>query len=90
MKFSNIILALKDQGPLSRFLRNLVKGHIFGLFSIRSHTNQSGKPKIQYPSKPSAIKAAVAMNKKHGVYFSNYKCIYCDGYHIGKNRDNKK
>jgi len=30
------------------------------------------------------------MSKKHGVHFSNYKCIFCDGYHLGKNRDNKK
>ena len=27
--------------------------------------------------------------KKKGVHFSNYKCIYCDKYHLGKNRENK-
>ena len=26
---------------------------------------------------------------QHGTHFSTYKCLFCDGYHIGKNRDNK-
>ena len=30
-----------------------------------------------------------AMTKKYGTHFSTYKCLFCDGYHIGKNRDNK-
>lgn len=89
MKIRNIVLALKDQLPISRFIRNLLKGHLFGLFSKRSHENADGKPKIQYGSKISATKAAAAMLKKRGVYFSNYKCVYCDGYHIGKNAENK-
>ena len=29
------------------------------------------------------------MGKKHNTHFSYYKCLFCDGYHIGKNRDNK-
>lgn len=29
------------------------------------------------------------MGEKHGKHFSVYKCVFCDGYHIGKNRDNK-
>ena len=29
------------------------------------------------------------MMRKKGVYFSNYKCVWCDGYHIGKNNENK-
>ena len=29
------------------------------------------------------------MSKKHNTHFSFYKCLFCDGYHIGKNRDNK-
>lgn len=90
MKLRNIILALKDQMPLSRFLRNLKKGHLIGLFSKRSHENASGKPKISYGSKASATKAAEAMMKKKGLYFSNYKCAHCDGYHVGKNSENKE
>lgn len=90
MKLRNVWLALKDQGPLSRFLRNLFKGHLRGLLHVNSHVSQgSGKPKVMYNTKATATKAAASMTKKHGVWFSNYKCLHCDGYHIGKNRDNK-
>lgn len=89
MKLRNIILALKDQGPLSRFLRNLRKGHVLGLFDKRSHCRADGKPKVMYNTKASATKAAETMTKKRGVWFSNYKCLFCDGYHLGKNRENK-
>ena len=37
----------------------------------------------------SAQNSAEAMSKKHNTHFSYYKCLFCDGYHIGKNRDNK-
>ena len=89
MKLRNLILAFKDQLPLSRLIRNIKKGHLIGLFSKRSHENASGKPKISYGSKASAQKAAEEMKRKRGAYFSNYKCIWCDGYHIGKNSENK-
>jgi hypothetical protein len=89
MKFRNLYLVLKDQLPVSRFIRNLLKGHMIGLFSKRSHENADGKPKICYGSKTSATKAAQSMMKKRGVYFSNYKCVHCDGFHIGKNSENK-
>jgi hypothetical protein len=89
MKLKNVIAALRDQGPLSRFLRNVWKGHVFGLFHKRSHTNENGKPKIMYNTKATATKSALAMTAKRGVWFSNYKCIYCDGFHLGKNRENK-
>ena len=89
MKLKNFIAGLKDQGPFTRFIRNVGKGHVFGLFSQRSHVNENGKPKVMYNTKNSAIKAAVAMTLKRGVWFSNYKCLYCDGFHIGRNRDNK-
>ena len=42
-----------------------------------------------YNSKASALKSAEAMGKKRGVHFSAYKCAYCDGYHLGRNRENK-
>ena len=90
LTFKNLKLALIDQFPLKRLLRNLFKGHILGLFSKRSHVRDSNQPKIMYHSKASAMKAANAMSKKHGVHFSNYKCLHCKGYHVGKNRDNKK
>ena len=34
-------------------------------------------------------KSADKMGQKHNTHFSVYKCLYCDGYHIGKNRENK-
>ena len=90
MKNRNIALALRDQGPFLRFLRNLSKGHLWGLIHKNSHTSQgSGKPKVMYNTKATAVKAAAAMAKKNGYYYSNYKCVFCDGYHIGRNRDNK-
>jgi len=42
-----------------------------------------------YNTKETATKSAEAMSKKRGVHFSTYKCAFCDGYHIGRNRENK-
>ena len=95
MKLRNIWKALKDQGPFSRFCRNFRKGHLIGLFSKRSHQNANGNPKVMYNSKATAEKSARVMREKHfkkhseDVWFSNYKCLHCDGYHIGKNSENK-
>jgi hypothetical protein len=91
MKLKNLWLALLDQGPPRRFFRNFfITRHAWGLFHRNSHVAAgSGKPKVAYRTKASAEKAAAAMTKKNGVWFSNYKCMLCDGYHIGRNRDNK-
>lgn len=89
IKFKNIILALEDQMPLSRFIKNLRKGHVLGLFSKRSHFRDNGQTKVMYNTKKSAQRSAEQMSKKNNVHFSNYKCIWCDGYHLGKNRENK-
>ncbi len=89
MTLKNIILVLKYQGPFVRFVRNLFKGHLIGLCSKRSHLNGSGIPKVKYNTKQTATKVAEQMATKHGKYFSNYKCLFCDGYHIGKNIENK-
>lgn len=86
-KLRNIYLVFRDQLPISRLLRNLRKGNLRGLVHERSHLNHSGEPKIAYGSKSSATRAAEKMKAKKGLYFSNYKCLYCDGYHLGKNRD---
>jgi len=84
----NLILALRDQLPLSRAFRNFfVTGVAWGLFSRNSHTLlKTGLPKVSYGSKNSALKAACSMGKKHGGTFSAYKCAYCDGYHVGRSR----
>jgi len=91
MKIRNIILVIKDQMPPARFLRNFfVTRNAWGLFHVNSHISfRSGKPKVMYNTKPTATKAADMMAKKYGGWYSNYKCLHCDGYHVGKNRDNK-
>jgi hypothetical protein len=89
MKLKNIILAIKDQLPLSRLVRNLVKGHVFGLFHRRSHFREDGSTKVMYNTKETARKSAETMMKKNGTYYSNYKCMWCDGFHLGRNRENK-
>jgi len=91
MKIRNIYLALKEQGPLSRAWHNfIVTGNAWGMFHKNSHERfDTGKPKVMYNRKTSAEKAATSMKKKYDKHFSVYKCVYCDGYHIGKNRDNK-
>ncbi len=91
IRIKNLLLGLKDQLPLKRAFRNFfITGNAWGMFSKYSHFRKDGKEKNSFPTKKSAIKAAESMGKKLGVHFSNYKCIFCDGYHIGKNRDNKK
>lgn len=50
---------------------------------------KDGKAKDAFPTCESALKAAQRMEKKHGKHLSVYKCVFCDGFHIGKNRDNK-
>lgn len=76
--------------PFTRFVRNLRKGHVLGLLSKRSHLRMDGQPKVMYNTKQSAQKAAEKMSQKKGLHFSNYKCLYCTGYHLGKNRENKQ
>lgn len=91
MNIKNILVAIKDQGPLTRFIRNFfITRNAWGLFHINSHVNQAtGKEKVAYGSKASAVKASQSMSKKTGKYFSTYKCMFCEGFHVGKNRDNK-
>jgi hypothetical protein len=90
IKLRNVILGLKDQLPLKRAFRNFfITGNALGLFNKRSHYRMDGKAKQGFPTKESGRKAADAMQRKHGKYFSVYKCIFCDDYHLGKNRDNK-
>ena len=91
MKIKNLFLAIYDQLTRKGAWRNIFVTHnAFGIFSRYSHTAcGSGKPKMSYPMKAVALKAAEAMGEKHGVHFSVYKCAWCDGWHVGKNAQNK-
>ena len=91
VKLKNIIQAIREQGPFKRAFRNFcITGNAWGLFHLNSHMRRdTGKLKVMYNTKKSALKAAESMKRKQGKHFSVYKCIYCDGYHLGKNLENK-
>lgn len=90
IKLKNLYLGLKGQGPFKRFIKNFfITRNAWGLLHKRSHLRDDGNPKVMYHTIASAGKAAEKMGKKHNKHFSVYKCIFCEGYHIGKNRDNK-
>lgn len=90
IKIRNLLLGLKHQLPLKRLFYNyFVTGNGWGLFHKNSHwRSDSDNEKVSYSLK-SAKRSADQMGKKHDCHFSVYKCIYCDGYHIGKNSSNK-
>jgi hypothetical protein len=90
MTLRNLLLALADQLPLRRFIRNFfITRNAWGLFHIHAHVAQgTGKPKVSYNTRATALQAAESMTAKQGRPFSTYKCVFCDGYHIGKSRDN--
>jgi len=92
MKIKYIWLMIKDQFPLKRFIKNFfITRNAWGIFHKNSHISfRSGNPKVMYNTKKSAEKAALSMGKKKGVHFSNYKCLYCSGYHVGRNKENKE
>lgn len=91
IKLRNLWLWLSDQFKRKVWFRNFfITGNAWGAFSINSHINQhNGKPKVGYHTLETARKSAEKMSQKHGTHFSYYKCLFCDDYHIGKNRDNK-
>ena len=91
IKWRNFWLWFSDQIKRRRvFINFFITRNACGAFSLNSHINQhTGQPKVTYNSIKSASKAAEKMSQKHNTHFSFYKCLFCDGYHIGKNKDNK-
>lgn len=91
IKLRNVWIWLKElhhRGTLFRAF--FITRNAFGSFHINSHINQStGLPKVCYNHESSAKKSAEAMTKKRGEYFSYYKCLFCNGYHIGKPMNRK-
>ena len=89
MTIRNLYLALKGQLPFKRAFYNfLITRNAWGMFHRNSHRRgDTGKEKVMYNTKASAGKAATSMGKKRDCHFSVYKCVFCDGYHIGKNRN---
>lgn len=91
IKWKNLKIWLKDQFSRKTWFRNMfITFNAWAAFSVNSHINQhTGKPKVMYNTEKTAIKSAEKMSQKHNAHFSYYKCLFCDGYHVGKNRDNK-
>lgn len=91
IKLKNVWIWLKElhhRGTLFRAF--FITRNAFGSFHINSHINQStGLPKVCYNHESSAKKSAEAVTKKRGEYFSYYKCLFCNGYHIGKPMNRK-
>ena len=87
----NFCIWFADQVKRKRAFYNFFISHnAFGAFSINSHIRAStGQPKVTYNTAKSAIRAAEKMSQKYGKHFSTYKCLFCNGYHVGKNADNK-
>lgn len=90
----NFLAGLKHQMPLKRLLKNFfITGNAWGMLSKFSHfvrlenTLSFTKEKVKYNSPESAKKAIASMLKKYPEKnFSFYRCIYCSGYHIGRNK----
>jgi hypothetical protein len=91
IKYRNFKIWFSDQIQRKVWFRNFfITRNAWGAFSLNSHINQhTGQPKVMYNTKETAKKCAEKMSEKRGAHFSYYKCLFCDGYHIGKNRDNK-
>lgn len=56
-----------------------------GIFQSEYDEANSCRRKIRH-SKASAIRAAEAMQGKTGAKFTVYECVYCHGWHIGKDK----
>ena len=69
------------------FKNIFITKNALGIMSINSHIRHfNGKEKVVYNSRKVAKKCAEALSKEKGLDFDYYKCAYCKGYHIGKNK----
>lgn len=91
IKFRNFCLWFKDQAMRKRAFHNFfISRNAWGAFSKWSHIRgDTNEPKVTYNTFESAKRAADKMSEKYGKHFSTYKCLFCDGYHVGKNLSNK-
>ena len=91
--FKELLKAIVFQIKKKNAFKNIFITHnAFGIFSLASHQNthcNEGKPKVMYPTIESATRASQKMEKKNNCHFSIYKCAYCTGYHIGRNKENR-
>jgi len=90
MKIKELLKAILFQLKEENAFRDIfITKNAFGIFSINSHINahaNTGKPKQMFKTEEGARKAAESLSKKYNTHFSTYKCAFCEGYHIGKNK----
>lgn len=86
IKLKNFKIWFKDQKERNLLWYNMIKSRNgWGMFHKYSHISQTtNQEKISYPTIDSALRAKEKMEKKTGNSFVAYKCLFCDGYHIGK------
>lgn len=91
IKWKNFWLWFKDQIRRKKAFYNFfITRNAWSAFSINSHVRgDNNEPKVTYNTFKSAQRAADKMGIKYNKHFSVYKCLFCDGYHVGKNRNNK-
>jgi len=66
------------------FKQILIKKNAWGIFSEYSHTKKDGGIKQRYELERHAKKAAESMERKYANKYVAYRCMFCDGFHIGK------
>lgn len=67
-----------------RVIRNrLPNKYIDYIICILTGNERACGKKVDYKSKASATKSALAMEKKSGKPFEAYPCYFCKGWHIG-------
>jgi hypothetical protein len=91
VKYSNLKIWFKEKVSQPRWYVDLFSyRRLWGAFSIYSHCRRSdGKPNIAYSTPNKAQKAVRSMERKYGVPFMAYKCLYCDGWHVARSRSKK-
>ena len=91
VKYNNFKIWLKEKVSQPKWYVDLFSYRRFwGALSIYSHRRRSdGKPNITYSTRSKAQKAVRSMEKKYGVPFMAYKCLYCDGWHVARSRSKK-
>ena len=85
-----ILFQIKKKGA---FKNIFITHNAFGILSPASHQNTHcnvNKPKVIYNTLETATKSAEKLGQKNNCHYSVYKCAYCTGYHIGRNKENRQ
>lgn len=85
IKVKELIIWLKDQlsHPHTLFNRKT-----WGVLSVYAHVRRSDRrEKIATSTKEKALAVAKSMEEKYGGRYSIYKCLYCNGWHVAKEKE---